>query len=88
MKTVTPKSFETLKGKPNEARCVSGVSTLVKCKPIIRDESEMDWHKLPESSMREPNEADCAERVGSMTTLVEHKLAIQNVISFQRGMCS
>ena len=79
MRTVTSESLKPSRGKPNEADCakhVSGVSVLVGHKSIIREEFEMNWHKLPESPMRELNEADHTECVGSMTALVGCKLAI------------
>ena len=79
IKTVTSESFEFLKKKPNKmncAKCVSGVFTLIGCKLTIKDESEMNWHKLPESSIRELNEANHTEYISNMTTLMKCKLAI------------
>ena len=54
--TVTPESLEPPRGKPNETDCarhISSVSALMGCKPTIRDKFKMDWHELPESSMKE-----------------------------------
>ena len=79
MRTVTPESFKPSKGKPNKtdhARHISNVFTLMRYKPTIRDESEMNWHKLPESSMRKLNEINHTEHIGDVTTLMECKLAI------------
>ena len=56
MRTVTSESLKFSKRKLNEmnyARCMSDVSVSVGCKLTIRDEFKMDWHELPESSMRE-----------------------------------
>ena len=76
MKTVTPKLFKLIKEKLNKVnyiKCMSDVSALMGHKPTIRDKFKMDWHKLPESPIREPNEVDHA---GSITTLAGHKLII------------
>ena len=48
----------------------------------------MDWHKLPKFSMRKPNEADRAECVDNITTLVGHKLTIQNVTHHLKKKCT
>ena len=79
MRTVTPKSFEPPKGKPNKAdhtKHINSVFTLMRYKSIIRDEFKMNWHKLPESPIKKPNEADCIERINSIITLMGYKLTI------------
>ena len=77
MRTVTSKLFEFLKRKLNEMnhiKCISDVFVSVKCKLVIRDEFEINWHKLPKSSMRKLNKADCTEYINSMITLMKCKL--------------
>ena len=79
IKTVTPESLESLKGKPNETdyiKCVSDVFALVRHKLIIGEKFKMNWHKLPKSSMRKLNEADHTEHINDMTTLMGCKLVI------------
>ena len=56
MRTVTPESLKSPKGKPNKADYVehiNNMSTSVGYKLIIRDEFKMNWYELSESSMRE-----------------------------------
>ena len=79
MRTIIFESFKSSRRKLNEANCVKYVSDvfiLMGCKSIIRDESEMNWHKLPESSMKKFNEADCVEYINNITALMRYKLII------------
>ena len=89
MKTIIPESLKFPRRKLNETnhiKCMSSVSASMRHKSTIKDEFKMNWHKLPESSIRELNKADYTEHISSMITLMKHKLAIQDVISFQKGI--
>ena len=91
MKTVTSESLEPSKGKLNEAdciRCVSSMSASVRHKLIIWEKFKMDWHKLPESSIKKLNEADHTEHVGNIITLMGCKLTIWNVMHHLKERCT
>ena len=91
MRIVTPESLKSLKGKPNEVNCakhINDVSASVRHKPIIRNKSEMDWHKLPKSLMRKPNKADYTKHINNMTVLMKCKLTIWNIMHHSEKECT